>query len=71
VQAGEVIAQREFDPSVGTLALELPKGRYELYVNDRFTGRIVDLPADRGDVPVQLTPAREVDDSPATGAPGG
>lgn len=42
---GEVVREASFDAN-GAVQLELPGGRYEIYVNGAFTGRVLDVPDD-------------------------
>lgn len=54
VQDGAVVREGPFDPAVGRAAFTLPGGRYEIYVDDRYTGLRVTLPEDEGDRVVRL-----------------
>lgn len=49
VQDGAVVREGPFDPAVGRAEFTLPVGRYEIYVDDRYTGLRVTLPEDQGD----------------------
>ena len=47
VTRGEVRETRQFDPgSEPPLEVELPPGRYEIYIDGRYTGRIIRAPDD-------------------------
>jgi hypothetical protein len=48
VHEGEIFAERSV--SGGSVDLSLPAGRFEVFVNDRYTGRVVRMPQDAGSI---------------------
>ena len=50
VQNGEIFAQESY-PAGQTAGFELPAGRYEIFVNGRYTGTVIEVPDD----PPQVT----------------
>ena len=49
VRNGEVFDRRPYEAGRAT-TVDLPPGRYEVYVNDRYTGRVVRVPEDAREV---------------------
>jgi hypothetical protein len=53
VHDGEIFAERSV--SGGTVELSLPAGRFEVFVNDRYTGRVIRMPQDAGSIePIEV-----------------
>jgi len=53
VRGGEIYVERSI--SGGSVDLSLPAGRFEVFVNDRYTGRVVRMPQDAGSIePIEV-----------------
>ena len=49
VRGGEIVEQRSVAPGQ-SVDISLPAGRFEVFVNDRYTGRVVRVPQDVGSI---------------------
>jgi len=49
VRGGEIVAERSVSPGQ-SVDISLPAGRFEVFVNDRYTGRVVRVPQDVGSI---------------------